>query len=699
MLSDATADVARENLVAVRCEAASYFVPIEREPIVSWLERRVHFGKASGVQLESHLGPMGFTDRPWFRFPLECFASRECQSIALPAATQVGKTANLLIGTMLWAAEFRPAPGMIVMPDELEAKKFRDRVYAIVKSSEQAEPFHRIRLQPEHRWNMQEIHLGSMVVHLAWAGSRQRTRGKPCWYVWFSEIDVYRDADPKAGDPIEAGKQRTKDVRRYKHVFESSPRESPSSICDEEAAADDRWRWHVSCPCCGLPQEVRFFQYRSGDRSGRGGIELTIKAIGQAGVDLMTPRQARESAYYVCLNGCKIGNDRKTAMMESGDWYPRGWHEQQEPERRPSRTMGFHLWAAHSPHETWGSIAADYLEHLRKGKKVDFYGNRLAIAYEAESKVPTWMDLGRRLAWTHSRRTVPDECWFLTAGIDKQGENNGTRYVIRGWAPGRTSWLIDWGWVERIQQDEKDTILNDLRDMQSRVFESTFAVVDRDNQPAINPLGKSQVKVRLGAIDTKHLPFQIHRWLRSLPEEWVDRMDGERLVPGRVRAIHGDHRVKPDVRYRHSLVESNSRTGEKYEGGLHLWGLYVYPYYSDLTDLLSGEPGQLGSWYVTADALSQGREYLEQVTNFTYQVKWDPRKGKKGEWGPRSSKIPNDFWDCEIYAMAAAEMVVGQLGWEAATWEKWRSQAVERGEEAKPRKTVRTSRPDEIGAR
>src|SRR5690606_35399193 len=128
-------------------------------------------------------------------------------------------------------------------------------------------------------------------------------------------------------------------------------------------------------------------------------------------------------------------------------------------------------------------------------------------------------------------------------------------------------------------------------EMERRVFVSDFLVVNRDNEPSVNPLGRQRLRVRLGNIDTRHLPMQIHRWMRQLPEDWIDRLDGDELRPGRVRAIQGSHQVRPDVRYRHNLVESNSRTGEKYEGGLHLWGLCVYPYYSDLTELISGEPG------------------------------------------------------------------------------------------------------------
>ena len=611
------------------------------------------------------------------------------------------KTANLLFAVPLFLAEFFPAPGMVVVPDELEAKKFRDRIYTVVEESQKYVSFRRLRVPPRHKWNLQEIDLGSMVIHLAWAGSRQRTRGKPCHYVWFTEVDVYRNADTKAGDPVEAGKQRTKDVFRYKHIFESSPSESPSTISEEEAMADDRWRWHITCPECSRKQEARFFQFRKGEYAGRGGIELTVKAKGGTGNALMTPRQARESAYYVCLNGCKIKSERKQEVTEAGQWLPKGWKDgDPEPQLVPSKHVGFHLWAIHSPHETFGSIAEDYLRHVRKGRKVDFYGNRLAIAYESESRVPGWMELGKRAAWTHARRTVPDQCWFLTCGIDKQGENNGSRYVIRGWAPGRTSWLIDWGWIPRDEM-QSGPILSDLLELQRRVLAAEFSVVNQDNEPSKTPMGKSSVRVRLANIDTNHLPMQIHRWERQLPEEWLDRMHGKKIIPGRLRNIRGDRTVRPDVRFRHNLVESNSRTGEKYEGGLHQWGIAVRPYYSELADMLSGEPGHTGSWYVTADCLSQGREYLEQVTNFHYAVTVDPRKGKKGDWVPRSGRIPVDFWDCEIYAMAAAEMVVGNMGWGEAAWEKWKRAVAtnKKQERTSPSRRRAAATASEIGAR
>ena len=79
---------------------------------------------------------------------------------------------------------------------------------------------------------------------------------------------------------------------------------------------------------------------------------------------------------------------------------------------------------------------------------------------------------------------------------------------------------------------------------------------------------------------------------------------------------------------------------------------------------------------MTADCLTQGKSYLEQVVNFAPQTIVDEKTGaRKTLWGPRNGRVPVDFWDCEIYALAAAEMVIGELGWSREAWEQWKISA------------------------
>lgn len=552
MPSDELLTACRSNIPKYRSRCADAWRHVEPPDICDWVEGTLRFGASRKGSLESRTGPYSFTGRPWWRFPLRCLASRQCRSIAVPAATQIGKTACTDIASLLYFAEFRPAPAMIILPDQNEVKTFRDRVYAVVSESAKFHRFERIRIPPVSRWNTQEIALGSMLCHLAWAGSRQRTRGKACWYVFFSECDVYPTPDKFAGDPIEAGKSRTGDVFSFKHVFESSPRQAPSAVCDEEAAAESRFRWYCPCPHCGTWQEVRFFPGKQGAGAGLGGI-LGIKA--EDG-EYVAPDEARKSAYYGCVAGCKITDEHKGRMMEAGRWAPMGTAPNKEPPpEEPSipRSAGFHLWAAHSPNESWGSIAADYLRARKNGKLVDWWGNRLGKSYEHADKTPSWYTLAKKAAWTHVRRTVPSWVWFLTAGIDVQGENNGVRYVIRGWAPGRTSWLVDWGWVDRKPGDEADIVKSDMVEMERLVLQSAFPIVDDENKPAVSPFGRREMRVKLANIDSNHLPKKVHDWLRSLPETWVDRQVGEQILCGRARAIRGDHTLSRDVRFRVSV--------------------------------------------------------------------------------------------------------------------------------------------------
>lgn len=609
--------------------------------------------------------------RPWWKAILDCFCDSEVRSISIPAATQIGKTLAL-IASILWAAENSPAPAMIVLPDRDAAIEFRDRVYGTALATIARGNCDRLRVPPEHDWNTRYIDLGSMRVYLAWSGSRQRLRGRPCRFVWLSETDVYR-GDKKAGNPISAAHQRTKAFFRGLHYHESSPSEYPSTICELERHCTARYRWQCPCPHCGLFQELRFFVHAKGELAGRGGIGGLKDDQGE----YRTAEDARKHAHYICQAGCIIGNEQKQAMLEAGVWVPIGCKVKKAGKnlkcsagnascvefegKLPSsrRDVGFHLWSIHSESITFGDVAAAYITHKETSKLPEFFGNWLGLEWKPETKLPTWSQLGHRLAWSHARCTVPADAWFLCAGGDVQGENNGVRVEIRGWAPGCTSWLVDWLWLERDPGDENDLVKSDLKKLTQLVLERKFDVAGG----GVNPLGKRQLSVRLLNIDTNHLPMKVHHWMQSLPESWTK---GE---GARVRAIRGDHQVKPELRWRKNLVETNTRSGEKYEGGLEQWGLYVYPFYDELTQKLQSEAGRPGAWYVTADCLTQGRSYLEQVVNFARQVKIDPKTGhKKATWDAINHRVPVDFWDCAIYDLVAAHMVVGDLGWDEKRW-------------------------------
>jgi phage terminase large subunit GpA-like protein len=679
-----------DNLRRVRKAVSSAWIPPRRTRPAKWIPNRVRLDP--GIEGRSFIS---LIDRPWWRDVLADFADPEVWSSTICATPQVGKTL-MVLASILWTAENAPAPGMLVLPDKDTAIEIRDRLYAMADESIRRGLLLTVRTPPKRLRHTRFVDLGRMRVYLAWSGSRQRLRGRPCRYVWLSEIDVYASGGRQAGDPIKAAHQRTKAFFRHLHVHESSPSEDPSRVADIEAVASARYRWHAPCPHCGRHQELRFFTHTAGELAGRGGIAGYRQGESK---ECLPTEEARKAAYYVCEAGCRINNEHRDAMLMRGRWVPSGCRVSKDGEivgelPKSRRSIGRVLWAIHSPTITFGDIAAAYCEAVETGQIAAFYKDWLAIPYRKQGRVPRWEELGRKCAWHHPRRCVPKECWFLTAGVDVQGENNGVRYVIRGWAPGRTSWLIDWGWIDRDHGDEADLVKSDLRKLTELVLACQFTVIGADGQPAENPLGRKYLGVRLLNCDSNHLPHKVHRWMRAMPESWST---GDRA---RVRAIRGDHQVSSDIRYRPRELEKTVRTGETYEGGLVQWGLAIYPYYDELLQAISSEPGKMGSFYVTADAFTQGKSYLEQVTNFAPHTVVDEKTGqKKTLWGPRSGRIPVDFWDCEVYALAAAEMVLGDMGWDAKAWEEWRQGAIS-ARDGKPAERGRAiTADDDLGAR
>jgi hypothetical protein len=646
-----------ENLRKVEDEWQRAWRMDEPQPVSEWAEESV----VLDATVEGGGNFYDTSRRPWWKTILESLADPEVRSVSVAAGTQIGKTLNLQV-QILWAAEHAPAPGMVVLPDQTSAIEFRDRIYANAKTSN----LKRVTVPPEWKWNSRYIDLGTMRVYLAWSGSRQRLRGRPCRYVWLSEVDAYRGAK-KTGDPVAAAKQRTGAFFRWWHYLESSPAEYPSEICELERQADSRQRWQCQCPHCGHWQEMRFFPHKGGPFAERGGI---VGYRDPRTKELLPKIAARQAAHYLCEQGCKIENSEIQPMLRGGQWIPFGAIIRDGKligDVPPSRkSLGFHLWAIFSESISLGDIAEAYVSAVESGKVKEFFGNWLGLEWRPENKIPAWHVLGQRSAASHCRGDVPKDAWFLTAGVDVQGENNGIRYIVRGWGPGRTSWLIDWGWIDRDEGDENELIRSDVRKFGELILDSDYRVYG-----GRNPLGRSSLKVKLANIDSNHVPLKVHEWMRSLPESWVY---GEQP---RVRAIRGDHKVSSEMRWRKKVLDTNTRTGEVYEGGLIQWGLSVYPFYAELLDAINSDPNKAGAWYTTRDCVKLGKNYLEQVTNFGPVSKLNGKTGRKETfWDSRNKRIPVDFWDCEIYALVAAHMVVGDLGWGADAWERWKDSAV-----------------------
>lgn len=643
----------------------SVWRPTPKLPTPDWCASRVQLSK----QWEASPGPYNLDGNPFWREVLACFDDPEVSRITVLKSTQVGGTITS-IAALLSRCELDPAPALFCVPNRDACVELRDRVYDTALAS----PALRGRVPPRRMWNTRHVDLATMRCYLAYSGAPQRLRGRPCKYVFLSETDVYQFTN-RTGNPLVAAAERIKRFPNAKIIDESTPVGEESPIASLYDRSDQR-RWHCPCPNCGHWQVLRFFPHPNGPFVGNGGVAGLTDANGE----WLDPAEARKTAHYVCERGCKVPAEMKQAMVAAGRWVPHGCTVDRDgeisgsPARNPRHT-GFHLWALMAETVSIGDVAAKYLELRAEGNLVHFWQDWLGLRYVAGKRLPHWAKLGNRLAYSHPRGVAPAEAWFLTAGADVQDDR--VHYVIRGWAPGRTSWLVDWGIlyrksdeeVEQIQDSEETEsvtpLASDLVQLDKTIVERRIPI----HGGGENPLGRRELRVKMLCVDSNHRSHEVHDW-------------GRRHDADRVRLVRGDHQVSPREKFRRSIVEKNSRTGKPYEGGMEQWGVFVNGFKTDMLDRLAAPRGD-GAFYFTADVVQFGALYLKQLTNEPKVEVIDRRGRKRYEFKVRSPQVGVDFWDCEVYGSAAADMVVGDLGWTASAWEAWRDKARRTGRRPK----------------
>ncbi len=638
---DTTAPSPTDRITAAWRDA---WAPRPRIPLAEWCQQNIRLD----TDYEATAGVYDLAARPFWREPLEAFEDPEVQQVTFLKSTQIGGTLTLL-SLIVAMSEVDPAPMMVVTPDLISCVELRDRVYAMASKTRAT----RERVPRERDWNNRHIDLGTCRIYMAYAGARQRLRGRPCAKVFLTEVDVYQ-GHARGGDPVAAASRRVGAFYRHKILAESTPDGDDSVIAARYEASDQR-KWHGCCPHCGAWQQLRFFPYKHGEVAGKCGIGGLTDDQG-AYVDEET---ARAQAHYICVRGCRIEEQDKSKLVETGRWVPKGQRiedGQLVGERaKGARHAGFHLWSIMSPTTSFGSLAGEYIVARRDGKLRDFWQNSLGLKFASTTRMPTWQQIAARLAGDHPRCTVPAAAWFLTAGIDVQEDR--VYGVIRGWGDGRTSWLVDWVVLNRVMgesEDDSAAIKGDLIQLQQAVLARQYPIFGADT----NVRGESLMRVRLAGIDANYRTPDVHDWLSSL--EHRDRK--------RIRAIRGDSHVKTSKKYRMTEVEVNARTGRRYEGGLELWGIAVDHFKHDLADRFHIHRDEPGAFVLTSDVGSLGVEYLRQLVNES-KVQTIGKDGRiEIKWQPRGHMIGHDYWDCEVYASALADMVVGSLGWDARRW-------------------------------
>ena len=645
--------IATSSITTLHQTAAGAWRPAARPTRSQWCQQHIKLPAETGAQ------PGGFdlADHAYLREPLDAVDDPEVREIVFPGGTQIGKS-TLLHAIALSQGEVDRAPMLFGGPDQSYAREQRRLIYRIADET----PILKRRVPPERRRNDQWIDLEKCLVYLAWSGSRQRLSGRSCKIVLCSEVDGWKEVvtggavDPKKQrrqSSIHLATQRTKAFWRSVVIYEGTP-VGPSPVIWPLYRDSDRRTFRVPCPRCGHYQEIRFFPHKSGPRKDRGGVAGLQDKQG----NWKTPDQARRDAYYVCeAKGCRITSDQKAAMIRRGVWCPDGCRVDRRGRvigtpKSPGRRRGYHVNSLYSATITFGDAAEEYLKVRDTTAGLQsFFNDWLGLPFEPRGSTPKWKDLGLRLAGSVPRGVVPRSAYFLVATADVQA--HGCYWIVRGFGDRKTSWLIDFGYLskDRKIRDEgtDEALASDLAKLGAQLLWKQWPV---DGQ---NPRGLSALRVRTLGVDRGYRQTDVDRFVAAHP--------GDRVI-----AVFGSPAITAGALYRPMKTSRDVRSGKLADDGLSTWGIETNAYRNEISDRWFADRSQPGVWWLPSDILGTagGEDFLRQVTAESRQLE-NVHGRKVIRWKLISHDADNHYWDCEVYAAAIADMVVGGQ-WDAATW-------------------------------
>lgn len=318
----------------------------------------------------------------------------------------------------------------------------------------------------------------------------------------------------------------------------------------------------------------------------------------------MSNYERAQTATYVCQEcGCQITDGQKPKLLREGQW--------QIVKKRgvgKAKTVGFWISSLYSVFLKWSDIVEEFLNSKEDPEKLqNFVNSWLGEAWE-DTKLKTTEDLVLERQTAVQEFVIPEWAKLLTGGVDVQ--ETSLYYTIRAYGDYTTSQNITHGQVLSFSEIEK-------------VMNSEWKTED----------GRTMI-VNMALIDSGYQADATYDFC-------IDNSDWAVPVKGASNPMRD--------RYKISKVD---KTGSK-AYGMQLVIVDGGQFKDSIAARMQKENGT-GSWMVYKGC---DEEYAKQVTS-EHKVFEKAANGKKIlKWVPKHSHADNHYLDCEVYSMAAAEML------------------------------------------
>ena len=331
-------------------------------------------------------------------------------------------------------------------------------------------------------------------------------------------------------------------------------------------------------------------------------IELKFDNIRWPDKEGMTSTERADMAVYACQECGSVINDyHKDRMLREGEW------RVVRQNTTNKKKVAFWINTLYSPFVRFSEIALEFMNSKDDPERLQNFRNSWLAEPWEDMATRTDEDMVLERMTDVPELIVPDWAKMLTGGVDVQ--KNSLYFTIRAWGDYITSQVISYGHV------------------------SGFADIDRVMNLTYRNTAGDPFVVQLCLIDSGYEADATYEYCIT-NSEWAMPVKGSNT----------------QMTSHYKLSEVN-RPGHKADGIQLI--ITDGDKYKDMIASRMHKPNGTGSWMVHA-----GTE-LEYARQVTAEHKINTRSGGKvvQKWVPKTQHIDNHYLDCEVYALAAADIL------------------------------------------
>lgn len=597
--------ISRYSCKPYQKQALEFLNPPETITVSEWAEKFRVLDSLTSAEP----GPWSNKRTPYLQGIMDEFTNYETEEIIFVKPTQVGGTEcmNNMLGYVI---SQDPSPVEVVYPTEKIAKAISSkRLQPMIKLSEP------LKNKYDFNSSILELNFSDMFVKLVGSNSPVGLASFAMKYLFIDEVDKFPGASKKEADPISLAEERTKTFRGRKIYKTSTPTLRTGHIWKAKENADVEKHFFIPCPHCGEFIELKFsnlkWPAKKKDFTEAYGDNLKAKndLLGDASDEEdedsegLSDADRAEFAFYVCQEcGCIITDQQKQQAVRKGRW------EVVRQNTKFVKSVCFWINTLYSPFVHFSEIAAKFMDSKNDPEKLqNFVNSWLAEPWE-DTKLKTSAELVLERQTELPEFTVPNWAKILTGGVDVQ--ENCLYWSIRAYGDYITSQNIAHGQAFNFAE------IAEVMNLQYKREDGTPMVVN------------------LALVDSGNDTDSVYDFCAD-NSEWAT------AVKGSSNPLQGNY-------YKVSSI--NKATSKAY--GLQLV-IVDGGKYKDMIASRMRKPNGRGSWMVYKGC---DLEYAQQVTaEHKVNVKQGGRTQQR--WVPKASHADNHYLDCEVYSLAAADIL------------------------------------------